>query len=85
MPSPKDIEAPFRLPGVIKSIAVVEPGGTVHMASARLLKKPSRNKRIADDLRRMMERMDSGKLSDAAWVRILERLNQMGMVRYDIK
>ena len=84
-PSPADIGVLFRFGPTVKSIAVAEPGGKVHLVSARIQKNTKNNLRMAKFLDKMMDMADAGKLADDRWNGLLDRLIRSGMVHYESK
>ncbi|GEM_PF-3104474 len=84
-PSPADIAALFRFSPTLKSIAVAEPGGRLHMVSAKTSRSIPSNLRMAKFLDRKMDQMDSGSLSEKAWKGYMSRMNRSGRLRYEAR
>ena len=85
IPSPADLAALFRCHPAVKTIAVVDPNGRLHIVSAKTAMEASSNRRMARLLDEYMDRMDSGTMSHDEWQVIFDRLARTGRIKHETK
>jgi len=85
LPSPSDLAALFRCNPAVKTIAVVEPDGKLHIVSAKMSRVAASNRRMARLLDAYMVRMDAGTMSNDEWKEIFDRLARTWRIRYETK
>lgn len=85
VPSPADMAVLYRCNPTVKTIAVVDPGGKIHIVSAKMSPSRASNLRMAKLLDEHMKQMDAGTITHREWEEIFYRLIRTGRLQYESK